>query len=275
MLDFYSSSELKPREVLQSMTSHPHPSVRRGASRLLQKTPQKLQDDWNAATEWLTRWEDPQLARATSATTIPWQTMQTGPTPMTLYFRISSDDARGRLHRLYRMVTDLMVFQLAELKRAHAGSVRDLDWVFDDVGVLGDFPPLEDIVVEHRKDQFRLMAMFQAPEQAWHDAGHRSGLLNSCGCWVISRQNSPDSAKFLESKLAETTVVEPVDRTTIGSTWSRSRGVQSYKRPLMTFGEIQSMAPGEVVMCLRHLKVKGERLNVYHDRVFQKVLQRR
>jgi len=271
MLDVFSDVTKKPRVFLQSLAHHEHPSIRRGAGRLLQQSERKLSDDWSAATEWLTRWEDPKLARSTSRTTIPWRALQVGPDPMTLYIRVSSDDARGRLHRLIRMTYDLMVFQLA-----HTGvrsQRRELDWYFDDVGILGDFPPLDDIAVEHRKDRYRMIAAFQAPEQAWHESGRYAGLLNSCGCWVIYRQNSPDSAKFLEAKLGETTVMEPLQRvtTSIGR-WGRSRSLQPYKRPMLTYGEIQSMRPGKVVVCLRDLKVQGDRISVYADRHFQPYL---
>lgn len=273
MLDFFSLPK-KPVKVLEELTQHWHPSVSRGASRMLQQTPRKIQDDWTAAAEWLTRWEDPKLSRNTSATTIPWRELQHGDRPMTIYLRMSSDDARGRLNRLVRMIYDLMVFQLTH--RGIRDYRRELDWYFDDVGVLGDFPPMDDIVVEHRKDGFRLIAAFQSPEQAWHESGRYAGLLNSCGCWVISRQNSPDSAKFLEAKLGDTTVTEAVDRVnTSGWRFGHSRGMQAYKRPLLTYGEIQSMAPGQVVMCVRHLKVYGQRMNVYEDRRFQPYLGRR
>lgn len=272
LLDYFSTPGQSAQALLKRLESSPHRAVSRGASRLLKQGARKVEEQWAAATEWLTRWEDPKLAWNTHDTTIPWQDLQQSDRPMTIYLRLSPDDAHGRLNRQLRMMVDLMTYQLTN--RLARDYRHGLDVIMEDVGELGTTPPIiPDMAAFKRKYGWRLMVIFQSPGQALEASGRSSKLLNSCGCWVIYRQNDPYSAEYLSKKLADRTVVEPVTRVT--KSWGRRRstsvGVQTHRRPLMTSGEIQSMNH-EVIICVRHLRFEGTPIHVYTDRHFRRAL---
>jgi type IV secretion system protein VirD4 len=269
MLDYFSDPSRTVEQALRAMGGMPHPTLQRGVGRLTKQVLNQLRHDWTAAAEWLTLWEGPILARNTSRTTIPWAAMQHGARPMTVYLRIASGDAHGRLRPVVRMLLDQVLFQLTN--RPPTTHVRELILVLDDVGELGYFGILEDIAAFKRKWGLRLMLPFQSPSQVWHEQGRFAGVLNSCGCWVIYRQNDPDSARYLAEKLGERTVEAPADRVS-SKGWltrpTRTVGESVYRRDLLSAGEILSLRRDEVIVCIRGSKVRAKRINAYRRQPF-------
>jgi type IV secretion system protein VirD4 len=270
LLDFFTAPRQPIPVLLQRILAMGHKHMRRIASLLTEETPSKLRDDWLAAAEWLLPWNSAVLAYNTNATTIPWQDLQHGPKPSTLYIRMSPADARGRLRPVLRLVLDQMLFQLTN--RPPSDYDHPIYLILDDVAELGRLPIMDDVASFKRKFGFQLMAVFQSPSQAWHETGRFTTLFNACGCWVIYRQNEPDSAKYLAEKLGETTVTETVERVEVspfGAARRRARTKQQRRRMLLTPGEVGSIPPDKVAICIKDQKVWADQVNVYEDVNFQ------
>jgi type IV secretion system protein VirD4 len=274
VLDFFSSPGESIPSMLTRMAGMENRTLQRSAARLKKMSVTQVRDSWSAAVEWLTTWDDPILARHTNRTTIPWWRLQHGKHPMTIYFRLHPMDARGRLRSFFWLLLEQMTTYLAQ--RPGRRDRRVLYDIFDDMAEFGRLPIAADIASYRRKDRIYLMGSFQTPTQWWHAAGKYDGLFGSCGVWVIYRQNEPDAAAYLSKKLGERTVIErtmQVSQSGLVGTSRQSRGYRAHGRQLLDPGELMSLDPDEVVVCVLRHKVKAQRLNVYTDRRFKNRLQ--
>ena len=190
MLHCMSSPGKSIPEILEEMDDLGHPVLSQIVGRLQKETAPRLAAEWAAAIEWLTVWDDPDLAQTMSSTTIPWTEMQSQPDPMTIYLRVTADEAKGRLQPVLRLLLDQI---LAYLTLGDPGQHRhELLVVLDDAAELERLPIIQTIAAFGREFGIRLMVVFQSPMQVWEAYGREASLFNTCGTWVIYRQNDPD-----------------------------------------------------------------------------------
>jgi type IV secretory pathway TraG/TraD family ATPase VirD4 len=262
LLDFFSTPGFSIQDAITLMSQSPFQTLRRGAARLHNQDARVLKADWAAAAEWLTLWESQVLARNTNGTTIPWEQLEQGPSPMTVYFKVSPSDARGRLRPVIRLMLDQVLFLITN--RASMDYVRELLMLFEDADNLGPLPILAEIGTDKRKYGLRLMLLYQSPAQLRIGIDYHGPLLNSCGCWVVYGQYEPDDAAYLSRKFAETTVLEPMDRISHRSgqlSRTLSRGVQTRTVALMPAGELLSLDRDQILICVEGKKIKARRIN--------------
>jgi type IV secretion system protein VirD4 len=264
-------------KLLDRMRRMPHETVQLGAQAMLKETTTRRVDGWNAAARWLNAWIDPVLSQATATDAenprtvrIPVKDLQQGDRSITIYIRVTPEDAQGRLQNQVRLVFE-QIMMWAKDRDADAYA-RELLVAMDDMAELGYVSLVESIAQFDRKYGIRLCALLQDFNQLWKHFGMYTSLLTNCGVWVIFQPNDPRNAEFLTSKLGEMTWREPSTRVTrepFDIFGSRSRGESSHARPLMTAEEIQKMDPHDVLLFRQGLKIRARAVRYFDHPIFR------
>jgi type IV secretory pathway TraG/TraD family ATPase VirD4 len=227
-----------------------HPAVSSWARQMVDKSMDLLEKIWSAARRWLAPWIDPVLAWNTHDTTIDLDAFQQHDTPATLYLNVSVEDLQGRLRPIVRLLLDLLSLRLCD--RPEHAYRHDVLWVLDDLPELHYLAFVDRLHAYLRGFGHLLLGGAQAFSQIDHWYGRDSALLNNARAWVAFPPMHHREAAFLSEKMGETTVMEPADRLT--RSWgrrSRTSGLQSHRRLLMTPEEVQGLGEDQVLLFVR------------------------
>jgi type IV secretory pathway TraG/TraD family ATPase VirD4 len=269
MRQFMASPGVNIPELLRRMAATRHPIIVDGVALLQKEIGDRVRTVWSEAAQWLAPWDNPTLAANMSDTTIPWRHLQDPKEPLSFYLRVAANDAKGWLKPVVRLICDVVFSQLmADDPDPNAGKCLAL---LDDASEIGFLPIVETIATYGREYGLYLMILFQSPMQMWRHYGEYTSLFDACGAWVIYRQNHPMSAELIAKKLGDRTVADAIQMVSAGGLGGArvSEGPREHSRKLLDAGEIGKLKPGEVILCIRDLNIKGTWENAYLDPLFR------
>jgi type IV secretory pathway TraG/TraD family ATPase VirD4 len=260
---FYSCSGAEIRTRIKSMLAFgqpsPHSVIHDWAEQMMGKPIDLLDKIWSASRRWLAPWVDPTLAWNMHDTTIDLNAFQQQPRPATLYLNIMVHDLQGRLRSTTRLLLDLISLFLCD-RDEHAFR-HDVLWVLDDMGELRYLEMVDRLHTYLRGYGHFLLGGVQSFKQLWQWYGRESAIFNNATTWVMFRPMDADEGETIAKHLGMMTVMEPVERMTrTARGGSRSVGLQSHARQLMTSQEIRSIRDDQLIISVGgHPPILGER----------------
>jgi type IV secretion system protein VirD4 len=252
---------------LTEMCQCPDAEVQDGAQRLLsmRTTRGRIDEIWDGAIRVLSLWRDPYVADATSRLDIPFDQLQQGASPSTVYLQVTDDDLRTRFRSLFRVILELIVARLME-RDPHA-YIHDLLIVLDEVASLGFMAIIESLCRLAREYGIRLVLAYQSLNQLWQAHGHNTAIMDNCPIRVIYAPGNQETAESLSAMLGDSTV-EDVSYRRSGDRLAvmyGDAGVQlsSHRRPLMTAGELMDMPKTRGVLRVTNTEYGLKPIDIY------------
>jgi type IV secretion system protein VirD4 len=214
----------------------------------------KQQEVWDSAANYLSIWRDPSLEHNTRQQDIPWEHLQHGPAPITVYLQVTAEDLQGPLRSFFRTLISKIVWRQMEYP---VNSRRwDCRFLVDEAGSLRYLPALESMVSQAAGYGLGSLLVFQSPNQLTRWYGAKNAILDNCGARVFYGPNDIDSAELYERYAGRSTVLEETHRLA-GNRWHLtynrdvSSTVMTHGRPLRMAEEFLGMEEDQCLIRVR------------------------
>ncbi len=252
------------------LRGRPHPQVEEAARNMLNKESRELSSVVSTASAYLSLYQDPLVARNTSASDFRLADLTGGDLPCSLYLCVSPESA-ARLRPLMRLMLEMIGNRLT--RTLDANKFRLL-FLMDEFPSLGRLPFFESQLAFFRQYGLRCMIVAQSFSQLFRQYGRDTSIIDNCAYKAILGVGAPGDAEllcaFLGSRSAER---RSVSRSEGGGLFERARrGVSETESPreLLTKDELLRL-PSDDLILLKDgaYPYRGKKIAYYCDARFK------
>ena len=244
--------ELRATLELMLNTDHkhgaPHPKVAQTARNMLNKADNELSSVVSTASSYLTLYQDPIVARATSVSDWQVSDLMSGASPVSLYLVINPQDA-DRLTPLTRLALQMIGTKLtAQL----GGYKHRLLFLIDEFPTLGNLEFFERQLAFFAGYGIKCALIAQSFGQLRKHYGRDTSIPDNCRFKVILGADSPDDANLITQYLGQQTIDRQTETRSgnIGAFVKSNRSVSESEvgRSLLTSDEVLRLPFNEILL---------------------------
>jgi len=227
-------------------------AIKNTAAQMVNKDKKELSGIVSTALTQLSLYFDPTVKHAVSSSTFNILDLCNAKKPATLYL-VTDPNNKNRFEPLMRLLINMILSRLtAEMHfkdgKGTSPHKHPLLLLLDEFPSFGKIPMLESGLAFMAGYGINAMLIAQDLNQIYAQYGKNESIIANCQTITVFAPNTPDTAKWIESRLGETTIIEKVRSISrkMGSIkQTESIAMQKTKRSLMTAEELMTM-PGLV-----------------------------
>ena len=230
----------------------------------------ELSSVWTTAIRPLALYEDPLIARSTSASTLRLEDLQYGDRPLSLYLIAPSPLHLERLHPLYRVILDMAMMRLMD------HPVRTwrhrLLLCCDELPQFGYAKAVDKGIAVMRGYGMKALLVTQDLPQLDETYGEDTAIWGNTDLKIFHAPTNDLTAKRIsENLLGRGTMVHPVESTQSGVLGRHAVSVQHVARPLLTTDEVMELGSRKEVVRLSGVKpILADKCDYLTDREWRR-----
>ncbi len=218
------------------------------AAQMVNKEQKELSGIVSTALTQLSLYFDPTVKRSIASSDFKILDLCNAKKPVTLYL-VTDPNNKSRFEPLMRLLINMILSRLtAEMHfkdgKGTSPHKHPLLLLLDEFPSLGKIPMLESGLAFMAGYGINAMLIAQDLNQIYAQYGKNESIIANCQTITVFAPNTPDTAKWIESRLGETTIIEKVrsiSRKMGAIKQTESIAMQKTKRSLMTAEELMTM----------------------------------